>query len=77
MLKTANNAQVVKALVAVGRAHSTIPGFELSRAMTLTTRIERVFGDERRMHVIFALVALLLKGIGAFDDGDIRRVAES
>jgi len=77
MLRTANNAKVVKALSAVARAHAAIPGFELTKAIETTHRIERVITDERRMHVIFALVALLLKGIGAFDDGDVRRLGES
>ena len=77
MRKTANNAKVVQALVAVGRAHCGAPGFELSRAITLANRLELCIGEERRIHAIYALVALLLKGIGAFDDGDIRRLGES
>lgn len=77
MLKTANNAKVVQTLVALGRAHCVAPGFELSTAMTLANRLELCIGDERRMHAVYALVALLLKGIGAFDDGDIRRLGES
>jgi hypothetical protein len=77
MLRTANNARVVKALVAVGRAHAAIPGFELTQAIEATHRIERVISNERHMHIVFALVALLLKGLSAFDDGDIRRLGEN
>jgi hypothetical protein len=76
MLKTANNVQAVKALTAIGRAHAAMPGFDLSKAITLTTRLERSFAEEQRMHVVFALVALLLKGLDAFDDISLRRLGQ-
>lgn len=75
MLKTANNAEVVKALKAVGVAYASMPDFDLSRSMELAARMERAIGDERQMHVIVALTALLLSGIDAGDAGTLRWVS--
>lgn len=60
-------------IVAIARAHCTMPGFDIARAVELATRLETAIDGARTMETVYALCMLLLKGIGVADAKDIIR----
>lgn len=75
MLQTVNNVRIRNTLLALARAHTSAPGFEMSKATGLAHRINALAAEEQTMHVAVALVILLLQAIGVHDAGDVSRLS--
>jgi hypothetical protein len=59
-----DNAKIVAAILAVGRAQARAPHFELSRATDIATKIDALLTDERTLESTFAVCVTLLRLIG-------------
>lgn len=63
-VKSPNNVSIEQAILAVGRAQSRMPGFELPRAMDTATQIDALLREKRTMEATFAVCVTLLRLIG-------------
>lgn len=67
------NARAIQAIIAVARAHTRLPGFEMTKAKDIARKIDAVVVQDRTMETTVALCLLLLRAIGVADFADDSR----
>ena len=63
-VKSPNNVAIERAILALGRAHAQMPGFDLPRALDTATQIDSLLKEKRTLEATFAVCVTLLRLIG-------------
>lgn len=63
-IKSRNNVAIEQAVLAIARAHTRVPAFDLVRAKELAAKIDGVLVAERTAECVVALCIALLRGLG-------------
>jgi hypothetical protein len=71
--RSAHNRRAIDAVIAIGRAHARLPGFDRPRALALVGKLDAAMDGVRTMECIVALVMQLLRALGVNDFADESR----
>jgi hypothetical protein len=63
MRQTPNNVAIRNALLAIGRSHVQMPGFDMGKTRELIAKLNQVCEGVRMIEVVVALAAILASSI--------------